>query len=262
MRAALIAALAAGVLATAGEASASPPTVLSASPTQLTLLGSSRGEITVVNAGRAAVRLGATTGDYSIASDGRVRVGRPSTRSARVWLTARPRALDLAPGERGTITVASRIPASQAPGDAHALVLIETKTPAGVKVGVRTRIGVGVLVRVKGELRRKLAITGARVAGRTLRIGLANRGNVNERLLRGQIRIALMRGGRTVARMSPRGRNLLPGGRGTIRVALPRGLQGRVRAVVRVTPAPARLAGPGAPAARPLERTFRIVVRK
>jgi hypothetical protein len=262
MRAALIAALAAGVLATAGEASASPPTVLSASPTQLTLLGSSRGEITVVNAGRAAVRLGAATGDYSITPDGRVRVGRPSKRSARAWLTVSPRALDLAPGEKGTITVASRIPASQAPGDAHALVLLETKTPSGVKVGIRTQIGVGILVRVKGELRRKLAITSAHVAGRALSIGLANRGNVNERLLRGQIRVALARGGRTLARMSPRGRNLLPGGHGVIRVALPRGLEGRVSAVVRVRPAPARLAGPGAPPARPVERTFRLLVRK
>lgn len=259
MRTALLVAVVAG-LVLVGPAAAAPPVVLSASPTQVTLVGSGRSAIQVVNAGRLAVHLKATISRYSIAADGRIEVGGRASRSAEKWLTVVPGALDLAPGGQAEVTVRSRVPTRATPGDAHALVLLTTDRVGGSGVGIRTRLGIGVLVRVPGQIRRRLVITGARVIGRRLRIGLANRGNLNERLARGQVAVTLRRRGRAIARLRPKARNLLPRSRGYVRVRLPRKLRGRVAAFVRVRPAPPRLAGPDAPRARTVTRKFRLTV--
>jgi hypothetical protein len=261
MRPVALATLAAG-LVVAGPAAAAPPIALSASPTQLVLAGSSRGTITVVNAGPTSVRLAASTGKYTISRDGRVRVGRPSRNSAVKWLSVAPKAVDLASDEKAEISVTSHVPPNATPGDAHALVLLTTERIGGSSVGIRTRLGVGVLVRVGGTFRRRLAITGANVAGRALRIGLANRGNVNERFRRGQISVLLRQRERTVARLLAGPRNLLPRTRGYIEVRAPGSVRGRVRAFVTVRPTSARKAGPGMPKARAVTRRFVLTIQK
>ena len=253
--------LAAG-LVFAGPAAATPPIALSASPTQLVLAGSSRGTITVANAGSTSVRVAVSTGEYTIARDGQVRVGTASRNSAAKWLSVAPKALDLAPHEKVEVSVTAHVPRGATPGDAHALLLLTTERIGGSTVGIRTRLGVGVLVRVGGRLRRRLAITSATAAGRRLRIGLANRGNVNERFRRGQISVLLRRRGRTIVRLLAGPRNLLPRTRGYVELHAPGSIRGRVRAYVTVRPASPRRAGPGMPKARTVTRKFVLVIQK
>jgi hypothetical protein len=124
------------------------------------------------------------------------------------------------------------------------------------------RLGVVVLVRVTGPLVRKLDIGRLGVAKtkntRVLNVGLTNAGNVNERLLQGQVTIALRRGGKTMAVVRAPARTLLPGDTDTVAVPYRGTLRGTFTAVVHVTPTAAALAGPGAPALEPLERIFTV----
>lgn len=261
MRWVALVALAAG-LVFAWPAAAASPIALSASPTQLVLAGSSHGTITVVNGGRSSVRVSASTRGYTIAGDGRVRIGKASPDSAVKWLSVAPKAIDLAPDEKAEVSVTSHVPPGATPGDAHALVLLTTEGIGSSSVGVRTRLGVGVLVRVGGRLRRRLAITGATVTGRRLRISLANHGNVNERFRRGQISVLLRQRGRTVARLLAGPRNLLPRTRGYVELRAPGSVGGRVHAFVRVRPASPGKAGPGMPSVRTVTRRFVLMIQK
>jgi hypothetical protein len=77
-----------------------------------------------------------------------------------------------------------------------------------------------------------------------LRIEIANRGNVNERLLRGHVTLALRRAERRVALLVGAARDLLPRTRGSVVIPCPR-LRGRFTAVVTVTPTRAAQSGPG-----------------
>ena len=74
----------------------------------------------------------------------------------------------------------SHPPRHAEPGDHHALVLLTARVVGTAQVGVRTRIGVGVLVRMPGDIVRRIAVTGlsASRAKHVLTLRLANRGNV------------------------------------------------------------------------------------
>jgi len=116
------------------------------------------------------------------------------------------------------------------------------------------RLGVSVVTRVPGVLRRRIELRSLRVdglgAGHSLRLGVANSGNVIERLGLGRITVALIAGGRVRARLQPLPRALLPRSSGICELRYGGGLRGWVTA--RVTLA---AAGSGMPV---LRRSFRV----
>jgi hypothetical protein len=81
---------------------------------------------------------------------------------------------------------------------------------------------------------------------------------VVERLVRGQVTIALRRRARTaiVLRMPPR--DLLPSTGGLVTAALPKVLHGLFTAAVRVAGQPEWTAGPASPALRASSRVVRL----
>jgi translation initiation factor IF-1 len=110
--------------------------------------------------------------------------------------------------------VATAPPRRAEPGDHPALVLLTTRPLGSRRVRVRLRLGVIVVLHVRGRIVRRLdarALTVRRRGSRRLlELRLVNRGNVTERLGADGLRLALVAHGRTVARLRPRSRELLP----------------------------------------------------
>ena len=252
----------AAVLASAAGAAPAPIT-LSATPTIVTLLGASRGSIHVTNPSGRAITIDVSLGNYDITSTGHVVIDpkEPPNRAAEAWLTASPHVLRLAPNAGADVAVTSHPPKNAEPGDHHALVLLTARTQETGQVGVRTRIGVGVLVRMPGDIVRRVAVEslGVEPATRTIHVRLANRGNVNERLAPGQITLALQRSGRTITVLRTRPVDLLAASSQTIDVAYGRNVSGAATIVVHVRPTAARVDGPGMTVtAEEAVRTFRV----
>jgi hypothetical protein len=209
-------ALAAALLVTAAAsipgAAAGGRIGLSASPLRLTLRGASAAAITVRNPGRRPLLVDVSRAGFARSLRGRPRV-RPG-RGAIAWLRLRPRRLRVAPGARAVLHVAATPPRRAEPGDHPALVLLTTRPLGTRRVRVRLRVGVIVVLHVRGRIVRRLdarALTVRRRGSRRLlELRLVNRGNVTERLGRDGLRLALVAHGRTVARLRPRGRELLP----------------------------------------------------
>ncbi len=218
MRSLLATVVLAAAAASIPGAAASRGIGLSASPLRLTLRGASAGAITVRNPGRRALRV-----DVSRAGLGRSLRGRPRVRPAHgaaAWLRVRPRRLRIAPGAKAVLHVATIWRRRAGPGDHPALVLLTTR-PLGVKrVRLRLRVGVIVVLHVRGRIVRRLdarALTVRRHGSRRLlELLLVNRGNVTERLGGDGLRLVLRRRGRRLATLRPRQRELLPHSAGLV----------------------------------------------
>jgi hypothetical protein len=185
---------------------------LSASPLHLTLKGASARTVVVRNPGRRALLVDVSRAGFARSLRGKPRV-RPA-HGAATWLRFRPRRFRLAPHAKTTLHVVASPPRRAAPGDHPALVLLTTR-PLGVKhVRVRLRVGLVVVLRVRGRIVRRLdarALT-VRLQGslRLLELRLVNRGNVQERLRGDGLRVSLLRGGRRFATLQPHSGDLLP----------------------------------------------------
>lgn len=185
---------------------------LSASPLRLTLKGASSGTFVVRNPGRRVLLV-----DVSRAGFTRSLRGKPQVRSVRdaaPWLRFRPRRFRLAPHAKRTLHVVAAPPRRAAPGDHPELVLLTTR-PLGVKhVRVRLRVGLVVVLHVRGKIVRRLDARTLTVRRdgqlRLLELRLVNRGNVMERLGGDGLRISLLEAGRGLATLRPRNQELLP----------------------------------------------------
>jgi hypothetical protein len=256
--------LALGLAPSAGGAQA-PGLALAVHPNRLLLVGTAQGTFQVTNPTNRQLVVTASTADFLLGPNGRVVVSPrlPPSRSAKRWLTVSPQTLRLAP-HGSTLRVASRPPggAGASPGDHYALVQLTTAPSGSGILRTRTQIGLPVLVRVNGPLVRRLHIASLRVqrarSRRTLELVLRNGGNINERLLHRTVTVRLRRGDRTLHTLVAPARSILPGGRAVYTLSVPRRLSGPVVAVVGVRPAAPAVAGPRAPALRPLSRTFRL----
>jgi len=213
--------------------------------------GASQTAVSVTNSGSTRTTIDVRIGNYVILTDGRVRIDPklPPGRSAKDWLTASPRRVELAPGETAEVTVTSRPPRAAAPGDHHALVLLSSAPRSSSRVAIRTRVGVTTLVRVRGPFVRQLRSLGLSVKAmrkaRVVRLGLENRGNVNERFVSARTTLVLRKSGKVVATLHAGTRSILPGTRGDLVFAYRGRVRGDVTAVARVLPARAAEAGPG-----------------
>jgi hypothetical protein len=238
----VIRALAALVFGTAAAsipgAAAGRGIALSASPLRLTLKGASAAAITVRNPGRRTVVVDASRAGFSRSLQGKPRV-RPATTAAD-WLRVRPKRIRIAAGGKGVLHVRAAPPRRAAPGDHPALVLLTTR-PLGVRhVRVRLRVGVIVVLRVRGRIVRRLDPRALSVrrrgVQRLLELRLVNRGNVTERLGGNRLRLAIVRRGRTFARLRPRPREILPHSVGIVEFAYRGPVRGRVLARIELNP--------------------------
>ena len=113
--------------------------------------------------------------------------------------------------------------------------MLLTTRPLGVRrVRFRLRVGVIVVIHVRGRVVRRLDARALRVrragAKRLLELLLVNRGNVTERLGGSRLRLVLLRHGRTLVTLRPRPRELLPRSAGLAEFVY----RGRVRGSVLV----------------------------
>jgi translation initiation factor IF-1 len=222
---------------------------LSASPLRLTLTGASASAIRVRNPGRRPVLVDVSRAGFARSLRGRPRV-RPA-RGAVAWLRVRPRRLRVAPGTKAVLHLAARPPRRAEPGDHPALVLLTTRPLGTRRVRVRLRLGVIVVLHVRGRIVRRLdarALTvHRRGSRRLLELRVVNRGNVTERIGRDGLRLTLVARGRRLARLRPRSRELLPRSAGIVEFKYRGGARG---------PAVARIELP--PPVRGQLRAFRI----
>lgn len=230
MRRVLVALVLGAAAASIPGAAAGRAIGLSASPMRLTLRGASSAAITVRNPGRRPLLI-----DVSRAGFGRSARGKPQVRAAggaAEWLQLRPKRIRIAPRAKGVLHVRAVPPRRAAPGDHPALVLLTTR-PLGVRhVRVRLRVGVIVVLRVKGRVVRGLDARSLTVehrgTARLLELRLVNRGNVTEELGGNGVRLSLLRQGRVFATLRSRRRELLPHSAGVAVFAY----RGRVRGPV------------------------------
>ncbi len=212
MRRALLALALGAAAASIPGAAAGRGIALSASPLRLTLRGASTRAVVVRNPGRRVLLV-----DVSRAGFSRSMRGKPRVRPARdgvKWLRMYPKRIRIAPGAKCVLHVRAVPPRRASPGDHPALALLTTR-PLGVRhVRVRLRVGVVVVLRVRGRIVRRLdarALTVRREgAARLLELRLLNRGNVLERLRGDGLRISLFGHGRRFATLRPRSQELLP----------------------------------------------------
>jgi hypothetical protein len=203
---------------------------------RLTLKGASGAALTVRNPGPRPVIVDVSRAGFARSLRGKPRIHRAG--GAAEWLRLRPSRIRIAPHAKGVLHVASVPPRRAAPGDHPALVLLTTR-PLGVRhVRVRLRVGVIVILRVRGRIVRRLdarALTVERQgAARLLDVRLVNRGNVTEELGDDGVRLSLMRDGRLFATLRPRDEEVLPHSTG-IAVFVYRGpIRGPVLAEVRL----------------------------
>ena len=237
MRRALAALILGAAAASIPGAAAGRGIALSASPLRVTLRGASAAEVTLRNPGRRALLVDVSRAGFARSLRGKPRV-RPA-RGAAAWLRLRPKRIRIAPGANCVLRVRAAPSRHAAPGDHPALVLLTTR-PLGVRhVRVRLRVGVIVVLRVRGRVVRRLdarALTVRRRGElRLLELRILNRGNVAERL-GGGLRLSLLRGGHRLVRLRPRPLELLPHSAG-IAVFTYRGrFRGRLLARVELRP--------------------------
>ena len=203
---------------------------LSASPLRVTLRGASSSVITVRNPGRRTLRVDVSRAGFVRSLSGRPRV--EPGREGAAWLRLRPRRFSIPGGGKAMVHVAARPPRHAAPGDHLALALLTTR-PLGLhRVRIRMRVGVIVVIHVRGRIVRRLEARSLRVrrrgVGRTLELRLVNRGNVTERLGDDRLRLELVRKGRLFATLRPRDRELLPRSAGIVEFAYRGPVRGNV----------------------------------
>jgi hypothetical protein len=229
--------------ASAGASTGRPRVALSASPAHVQLAGSARTMVRVRNAGGERAVLDMSLAGFALDLRGRPRIVAQarSPRSAAAWLGVRPRALALAPGSTGEVTIASHVPAGVEPGDHDALVLLTTRRRVEGGIAVRMRMGIVVVVRAPGTVVRHVELGRLRVARsgrmRLLELGMRNRGNVTESLARGAATLSLFRNERRIARLQAEPRNLRPRSTGVLRFLYRGPARGPATARVEVEPA-------------------------
>jgi hypothetical protein len=232
---ALVALVLGAAAASIPGAAARPGIGLSASPLRLTLRGTAAAAITVRNPGHRAVLVDVSRAGFARSLRGKPRI-RPIDGAAE-WLRLRPRRIRIAAGAKGVLHVRASPPHGATPGDHPALVLLTTR-PLGVRhVRVRLRVGVIVVLRVRGRAVRRLdarsLIVERRGTTRLLDLRLVNRGNVTEEVGGSGLGLLLSHGGRVFATLRPRRSELLPHSTGIVVFAYRGPMRGPVVARIR-----------------------------
>jgi hypothetical protein len=240
--------------APAGAGAMRKPVALSAAPARVALTGSTRTAVRVTNSGTRRVVVDASRAGFGLSLRGRPRIVRAhGGRSAASWLNVQPKHFALPARTSASLFVSAKVPPNAEPGDHDALVLLTTRPAAGVRVAVRVRLGVLVVVRTPGTVRRRLELRRLRVARRgarrLLELRVVNRGNVTETLAGAQATVSRARTGRRLATLVAARRDLRPHTQGILEFRLRRRVRGSARARVVVPAARGRSA---------IRRTYKI----
>lgn len=241
------------VPASSGASTNRPPVGLTATPSRVSLVGTSTADVRVTNPGSIPVLVQIERAGFSLDLRGQPKVvPRGRARAAAGWLTIRPTRFVLGASQTRSLAVSAQLPARVEPGDHDALVLLTTRLRREGGVAVRMRLGVVVVVRAPGRVVRRLVLGRLDVrhprAARILELGIANRGNVTETLSRGRVRVWLRQGG-AVTRLDAAPRDLRPRTRGLVQLRYGGRLRGWVTARAEVATQPGMAV---------LRRTFRI----
>jgi hypothetical protein len=231
-----------------------PPVALAAAPARLVLPASSRAVIRVANTGSAALDVRVSRAGLSLGWEGRPAVG-PQAAPAG-WLFVSRTRFRVRPHAAVALTVRAGALRAARPGDHATLLLLSGSRPGRRAIGVALRIGVVVVLRARGRVTQRLELGSVRVERRArrrvLRIGVANRGDLDEWLGQGRLRLTLRRAGRVVAQPVVAPRRLLARSRGVVLANVRGPLRGRCRLEV-------RLLHPR-PRARASRRTYEVVL--
>ena len=241
------------VPASAGASTNRPPVGLTATPSRVSLAGTSTADVRVTNPGSIPVLVQVERAGFSLDLRGQPKVvPRGRARAAAGWLTIRPTRFVLGASQTRSLAVSARLPARVEPGDHDALVLLTTRLRREGGVAVRMRLGIVVVVRAPGRIVRRLSLGRLGVrrmrTARVLELAVANRGNVTETLSRGRVRVWLRRGS-AVTRLDAAPRDLRPRTSGLVQLRYGGWLRGWLTATAEIT------TEPGMPV---LRRTFRI----
>ena len=239
---------------------------VSVAPSHLVIPAGQTQDLTISNPGSDPVTFDLSTGNYVLSANGQVQIDpkQPPARSAKDWIRLSPSTVTIDGQQSATIHVATKRVSSAAPGDHQALVFITsraTSTPGSV--GVQTRLGIGVVVRVPGTLIRRLRVNKPTVATRggvrVLQVRITNAGNINERFEKGQVRVTLRTGAaKTVLIAKPQ--NVLPGTYGIFSLPYRGKLTGTVKATATVRPGSPQVVGAGIASTPPPITTTATVV--
>jgi hypothetical protein len=124
------------------------------------------------------------------------------------------------------------------PGDHATLLLLSALRPGRRAIGVAVRVGVVVVLRARGPVARRLSLGSVRVqrvGGRhVLRIGIVNRGDLDEWIGRDRLQLTLRRAGRVVGRPVSLPRRLLARSRGVVLASVRGHPRGRCALEVRL----------------------------
>jgi len=217
----------AGAWAGFGRPLSRPPVSLVASPAHVSLTGAAREAVTVTSAGRQPVVVEVARAGYGLDLRGRPRVGRLRA----PWISVRPRRARIVPGGKAMFVVASSPPSRAEPGDHSELVLLVARPLRTAALSVRMRLGVIVVVRVRGRIVRRLTPIRlrARTRGRARQLDLLlrNAGNVTEAVDTGCLTLGLRRPAARLVHLRPVARTLLPHTRGIAEFRYPKRWHGR-----------------------------------
>jgi len=226
-----------------------PPVALAAAPARLVVPASSRAVIHVANTGSAPLDVRVSRAGLSLGVEGRPAVAARAAPAG--WLFVSRTRFRI----RGHAAVAIALRAGALrgvrPGDHATLLLLSAVRPGRHAVAVALRVGVVVVVRARGSTTRRLALGRTQVVRegrrRVLRVGVVNRGELDEWIGRDRVQLTLWRAGRVVARPAPLARRLLARSRGVVIAGVHPRLRGRYVLEVRL-----RRPRPGALTARRL----------
>jgi hypothetical protein len=232
------------------------PVALTTAPARVVLIGTARAVVRVTNSGAQPVAVDVSRAGFALSLRGRPRIVRTRAgRSAASWLKLEPAHFALPARTSVSLLVAAALPPNAQPGDHDALVLLTTRPRAGARLAVRVRLGVRVIIRAPGAIRRRLELRGLSVLRRgptrALELDVVNRGNMTESLAGVRAAVFSTRTGRRVAMLVAPRRELRPRTRGIVEFRLRRHVRGAAAAQVTVPAASGRSA---------VRRTYRITL--
>jgi hypothetical protein len=216
----------------AGASSHPPALSVSAWPARVVVAAPGSTTVRIGNSGASPVRLVASSRGYALDAFGRPRLRPPGAG----WISVRPARLVVATHRVEEIEVRVERPAGARSGDHAQVLLVSTEPPSRRRLVATLRIGIVVVARVPGRIVHHLGVAHvqARHQGRqtTIELVVANRGNVDEWLVRGRVSVTLLRRGSRPVTLQVAARRLLARSSGIVEATLRGHLRGRLTVVV------------------------------
>jgi hypothetical protein len=229
-----------------------PPVALAAAPARLVLPASTRSVIRLANTSGAPLDVRVSRAGLTLGREGHPAIG-PRAAPAS-WLFVSRTRLRIRAHAAAALTVRAGNLRQARPGDHSTLLLLSATRPGRRAIGVALRVGVVVVLRAPGPVRQRLSLGSVHLDRRgrraILRIGIVNRGDLDEWIGGRRVLLRLRRAGRVVARPAIMPRRLLARSSGVLVASTSAQLRGRFQLEVRLA-----RPRPRSPAAR---RVYRV----